>query len=254
MPMEIAGQFRIQATVRPDGDPAAVEAALNEELERFLREGPTERELSRVQTQYRAGFVRSLEAVGGFGGKSEILAENQVYGDDPGFFRKELQRVDDATSADLTQAAQRWLTGDVYVLEVHPFPQLSAKPEGVDRSELPETGSPPIAEFPDLQRSTLSNGLEVVLAERHAAPLVDFRLMVDAGYAADQFAAPGTASLAMNMLDEGTTDRTSLEISEELAMLGASLGTGSDLDVSTVQLSALRENLDASLPFSPTLF
>jgi zinc protease len=51
----------------------------------------------------------------------------------------------------------------------------------------------------------------------------------------------------MAMLDEGTTRRTSLQISDQLARLGANLGTGSKLDVSTVSLEALKENLDPSL-------
>jgi zinc protease len=51
----------------------------------------------------------------------------------------------------------------------------------------------------------------------------------------------------MDMLDEGTKKRSALEISEELAQLGANLGTGSGLDMSTVFLSALKTNLDASL-------
>jgi zinc protease len=72
-------------------------------------------------------------------------------------------------------------------------------------------------------------------------------LLVDAGYAADQFGLPGTASLAMNMLDEGTKNRDSLEISDELARLGATLTTGSNLDMSTVSMSALKGNLEASL-------
>ncbi|HEX2521765.1 MAG TPA: pitrilysin family protein, partial [Terriglobia bacterium] len=78
-------------------------------------------------------------------------------------------------------------------------------------------------------------------------PVLNFNLLVDAGYAADQFATPGTAKLAMAMLDEGTKKRSSLQISEELALLGATLGSGSNLDVSTVSLSALKSNLDASL-------
>ncbi|HEX9975528.1 MAG TPA: pitrilysin family protein, partial [bacterium] len=98
-----------------------------------------------------------------------------------------------------------------------------------------------------LQRATLSNGLKIILAERHAIPVVNFNLMMDAGYAADQFGLPGTASLAMNILDEGTKTRDALQISEELAMLGAQLRTGSNLDMSTVYLSALKENLDGSL-------
>jgi zinc protease len=49
------------------------------------------------------------------------------------------------------------------------------------------------------------------------------------------------------MLDEGTTSRTALEISAELDRLGAVLNTGSDLDLSSVTMSMLKENLDASL-------
>src|SRR5205823_4415902 len=81
-----------------------------------------------------------------------------------------------------------------------------------------------------------SNGLKVVLAERHTIPVVNFNLQLDAGYAADQFATPGTARLAMNMLDEGTKTRSALEINDEVARLGANLNTSSDLDTSTVFL------------------
>src|SRR5439155_20408672 len=88
---------------------------------------------------------------------------------------------------------------------------------------------------------------KVVLAERHAIPVVNFNLQLDAGYASDQVAAPGTAKLAMNMLDEGTKSRSALEISDELARLGANLETSSDLDTSTVFLSAMKANLDPSL-------
>jgi zinc protease len=93
----------------------------------------------------------------------------------------------------------------------------------------------------------LANGLKVVLAERHTIPVVNFNLQLDAGYASDQFASPGTAKLAMNMLDEGTKSRSALEISAELARLGANLETSSDLDTSTVYLSAMKANLDPSL-------
>jgi zinc protease len=51
----------------------------------------------------------------------------------------------------------------------------------------------------------------------------------------------------MEMIDEGTKKRTALQISEELSLLGASLGSGSDLDVSYVSLSALKNKLDESL-------
>lgn len=244
---EIAGQLQIRASARPGVELAEVERALTEELERFLREGPTNQELERVKTQYRARFVRGVERIGGFGGKSDVLAMNEVYAGSPDFYKTTLERVAGATARDLQNAAVKWLSDGMYVLEVHPFPQYTTVASDVDRSALPTPGEPPTARFPQMQRATLSNGLEIVLAERHAVPVVNLRLLVDAGYAADQFGLPGTSSLAMSMLDEGTRRRTALEISEELAMLGATLGAGSNLDMSTVFFSSLTENLDESL-------
>jgi zinc protease len=244
---EIGSQFFIQARPQPGGDLAAVERAIDEELARFIREGPTPAELQRVKTQARANFVRGAERIGGFGGKSDILATNMVYAGNPDFYRTSLTRVANATAAQLRNVARDWLSDGVYILEVHPFPQLQASTGTVDRSKLPDVASPPEPRFPTIATATLLNGLKVYLAERSTVPLVNFNLMVDAGYAADHQGVLGTASLAMNMLDEGTKTRTALQISDALQRLGAQLGTGSNVDMSNVFLSTLRENMDSSL-------
>lgn len=246
---EIACQFVIEATAKPGEDLAKIEKAIDEELSRFLAEGPAEKELRRVKTQFRARFIRGIERIGGFGGKSDILAQNEVYGGSPDFYKKYHAWVNGASLQDIKSTSGKWLSDGVYVLEVHPFPELQASDSGAERvaGKLPEAGEPPVAKFPELQRAVLSNGLKVVLAKRQSVPLVNFNLMVDAGYAADQFAIPGTASLAMSMLDEGTEKRSALEINEELSMLGANLNTGSNLDISTVSLSVLKSNLNAAL-------
>ncbi|MGI9545364.1 MAG: M16 family metallopeptidase, partial [Cyclobacteriaceae bacterium] len=244
---EIAGIFVIQADVKPGVSNEIVENAINEEFKSFLADGPTEKEMNRIKTQSFANFTRGIERIGGFGGKSDILASNQVYAGTPDFYRERLKGMRDATAAEVTKAANKWLTDGKYVLEINPFPQYSTSASEVDRSKLPELGATGKATFPDLQRATLSNGMKIVLAERKTIPVVQFNLMLDAGYASDQFAKPGTASLAMNMMDEGTKNRTSLEINDELAMLGARLNSYSNLDVSTVSLNALKSNLDASL-------
>ena len=244
---EIGGLFSVTASARPGIELSRVEKAVDEELARFLAGGPTPAELARVKVGARAGFIRGVERIGGFGGKSDVLAQGEVFAGRPDFYQARLQRVAAGTAAQVRSAAARWLSDGDYTLEVHPFPDYSAAPKGADRSAPPPTGTPPAAEFPALERATLSNGLKVVLAERRSIPQVRFDLLLDAGYAADQFALPGTASLAMTMLDEGTTTRTALQISDRLADLGANLGAGSRLDVSMVSLSALRDQLDPSL-------
>jgi zinc protease len=244
---EIASQFYIEATAKPGGDLAKVEKAIDEELAKFLAEGPAANEVERVKTQYMANFTRGIERIGGFGGKSDILAQNQVWAGDPEYYKTRLQRYQATTAQNLLAAAKTWLSDGVYILEVHPFAEYKTTKTDVDRTKLPTPGAPPAVKFPVLQRKTLSNGLKIIFAERQSIPLVNFNLLVDAGYAADQFGVPGTASLALNMMDEGTKTRTALQISEELAMLGANLGTGSNLDMSSVTLSALKNNLEASL-------
>jgi zinc protease len=244
---EIGGKFIIVATARPGESLTQVERAIDDELAKFLDKGPTAKELERVKTENVANFIRGIERIGGFGGKSDVLAQNQVYMGSPDFFKTTLARTREATIANVQGAAQRWLSDGVYILEIHPFPAYETTASKVDRSKVPMPTIVPEVKFPTLQRTNLPSGLKIVLAERHSVPLVNFRMQLDAGYAADQFASPGTAKLAMNMLDEGTKSRSSLEISEELSGLGASLSAGSDLDTSSVSLSALKENLDASL-------
>jgi zinc protease len=98
-----------------------------------------------------------------------------------------------------------------------------------------------------VEKATLANGLKVQFVRRTAVPVVGFSLLIDAGYAADRSATPGTARLALDMLDEGTTTRTSEQISERLAALGASINMFCDLDACHVTLNALRDKLDPSL-------
>ncbi|MBI3981900.1 MAG: insulinase family protein [Gemmatimonadetes bacterium] len=244
---EIGGQILVWATARPGGSLAAVERAMDEELARFLRDGPTPQELQRVKTQFRANFLRGIERIGGFGGKSDVLAQGEVYAGRPDHYKTRLERVAAMTAADIQRTANAWLADGAFVLEVQPFPQYQVAESTADRTRVPEPGPPPAVAFPRLQRATLPNGLTLVLAERHSIPQVNMRLVVDAGYAADRSARPGTARLALDMMDEGTTTRSSLQISEQLALLGATLGTGSNLDASFVAMSALKDNFDASL-------
>jgi zinc protease len=244
---EIAGQFYVQATAKPGGDLAQVEKELDEELARFLKEGPTAEELARVKAQYEANFIRGIERIGGFGGKSDRLAQSQVFRGSPDAYKISLRRVQEATAEDLKAAANRWLSDGVFILEVQPFPNYKTATTGADRSKAPDTGTPPELKLPKLQRATLKNGLKVILAERHEVPLVSFWLNVDAGYAADQFASPGTASMTAALLNGGTKTRTALQISDEQALLGAQLNASSNLDLSIVQLSALKSKLDPSL-------
>ena len=243
---EIGCLFTIEANAKPGVDLSKVEKTIDEELAKFLQNGPTEDELDKVKTKNYAGFVRGLERVGGFGGKSDILAKYQTYFGTPDYYKTWLSQMNEAKASDILETAKEWLNDGQYVLEVHPFPEMKNTAD-VDRTKIPELGTSPALSFPNFQRVTLSNGLPVILAQRNTIPVVNLSLTFDAGFASDQFAVPGTAKLAMNMMDEGTIMRNALQISDDMEKLGSRLSTGSNLDQSFITLNTLKKNIDPSL-------
>ncbi|MCC7250016.1 MAG: insulinase family protein, partial [Lysobacter sp.] len=106
---QLGSNFLINATVKKGVDPAKVEAAIDEELKKLLRDGPTQAELNQARTAIKAGFVRGIERIGGFGGKADVLAECAVYTRDPACFRASLKTVDTATVAQIKTSGNTWL-------------------------------------------------------------------------------------------------------------------------------------------------
>ena len=244
---EIASTFITMANVKPGKDVEEVKAILLAEIDNLIKNGPTEEELKRVKASYFSGFIKGLERIGGFGGTSDILASNETYFGDASYYKTVLKYVEDATTEDIKATAQKWLTKGKHTIVCNPFPEYSVSKSSVDRSKLPELGTPKTSKFPVVQRSKLSNGLNIVLAKREGVSTIVMDLMIDAGYKTDFLSSPGTASLAMNLLDEGTKEMNSLEINEKLELLGASLYTFSGQDNSNVYMNTLKPSLTASL-------
>ena len=267
---QLGSNFMVMATVKQGQDPAKVEKIIDEEIERLLKEGPTAEELARAKTGSRAAFIRGIERIGGFGGKADALAECTVYTGDPGCFRTSLANIDKATAADLKRLGAQWLDKGSHTLVVEPGERVALKedpsqapkpfnvpavdsrystlPEQVDRKAgVPQTREFPQLKFPALQRATLKNGTQVVLAERHEIPVVQFSYQFPGGFTADQGRKPGTANFTMNLMTEGAGKLGSLAFADAADALGASLDAGAGLDSVTVDMSALKENLVPSL-------
>ena len=272
-PLALAGQFELQADVKQGVDPAKVEAAIADEWAKFLKDGPTGEELQRMRIRSHAGFVRSAEKVAH---QAWVLAEGQTYRNDPAAYKADFMALDAATPASVLAAAQKWIAKGDYTLIVkpgtpnaqediaetaglpnadgRPAPKLPAAHEyktiksAIDRNAgVPAVTSFPDLNFPTLQHGKLKNGIEVVLAERHAVPIVQVKLLFSGGYASDQGRKLGTASFTAGMLDEGTQTLDSLEIARRRERLGASLSTGCDLDTCSASASALKSQLAPSL-------
>jgi predicted Zn-dependent peptidase len=243
---EISSQFNIIAEAKPGVSLGKIDTVINEELKKILAAGPTQQELERAKTRYFSGVVKGLERIGGFGGKSDVLAEAETFGGDASHYKKNHQYVKDATVSDVQKAGQQWLSDGEYVLNIVPYGDYATTPSDLNRKEAPALGQSVTPKFPEVKQFSLSNGLKVAFVERKAVPVVNMSLMINAGYAADM-GEYGLATMVGTMLTEGTKTRTSLQLSDQMADLGASIYCSSDLDNTYLGMSALKNNIDASL-------
>ncbi|WP_163830785.1 M16 family metallopeptidase [Spartinivicinus ruber] len=244
---QLAGQLFIMADAKPGISLAKLERAIKEELSRLQSSGPTLDELALVKTQQAAGFIRQLERVGGFGGKSDILAAGEFYANDPAFYLKSYEYQKKTSPADIRKVMKKWLTKGKVVVEVEPTTKLTKTKSTVDRSAVPGAGEVKPFKLPEVSQTTLSNGLKVLLASRPGTSTVEMDWLFDAGYAADAQHSPGTANFTLAMMKEGTKSKDSIALDKELSKLGADISVGSSVDSSSVSLSALKDNIEKSV-------
>ena len=115
------------------------------------------------------------------------------------------------------------------------------------RAAAPPPGPSRPYHFPNVTRETLKNGLEILIAENHSAPLVAARALICSGADRDTADLAGLASMTAELLDEGAGDRDAIRIAEDLGLLGASLATGTDWDASYVSVDVLSRTFDPTL-------
>ena len=107
------------------------------------------------------------------------------------------------------------------------------------RRQQPAPLPPRPLNIPTPYETSLPNGLQLVVVEDKRLPLVSYRLAFRTGDAHDPSGLPGLTEMLTGMLTEGTESRTSRQIAEEIARIGATLTAGASADYTTVAASAL---------------
>ncbi|HEV7844491.1 MAG TPA: insulinase family protein, partial [Pyrinomonadaceae bacterium] len=257
--------FQITATAKPGVKPEELEKAIDEELDALRKEGPRQEEVERARNLIQSQIVRGLEVLGGFGGVADRLNQYNHYLGDPGYLAKDLARFDKANAAAIQKIAQDKLSKNsrvvVYgvpgkkVIDDVPKtaeqdkddPNPGANIPGQEwRKQQPGAGTSSSLLLPVPQSFKLSNGLTVLFVEQHSLPVVSANLVVLSGSERNPSDKPGLASFTADMLDEGTNKRSTLQIADDVAQIGATLQSGSTSDQTTISTRVLKKNVDAA--------
>ena len=257
--------FYIEATAKPGVKLEDLEKAIDDEINLMRTEGPTQAEVERARNTNEALIVRGLETLGGFGGVADLLNKYNHYLGDPAYLAKDLDRYRNASTASVKKVAADKLTKNSRVViygvkgekVVNDPPKTTEKAEAAPiqqstdksqdwRNQPPQAGPASSLTLPVPKSFKLANGLTVMLVERHNLPIVSANLVVLRGSEANPMDRPGLAAFTADMLDEGTQKRSTLQIADDVAQIGATLATGSTSDSSFVAVRALKKNADAA--------
>ena len=262
--------FEIQATAKPGVKPEDLERAIHDELAKLRSEGPTQAELERARNVIETRVIQALERLGGFGGVADRLNRYNHYLNDPGYLAKDIARYNNATVADLKRVANAALLPNASVV-VYGLPGkkviddpprtkeeqekeakqtstvASTMPDEPWRRTAPQPGPLSQMSLPVPSTIKLSNGLTVLLVEEHKLPVVSAHLVVLTGSDANPVKKPGLASFTAAMLTEGTNRRSALEIADDAAQIGASIGSISTTDFSSASIRLLKQNVEPGL-------
>ncbi|TQK06935.1 pitrilysin family protein [Herbaspirillum sp. SJZ107] len=268
----LTSTFMIDATARPGIDGAQLEGAIDAELKALRDVGPSDAEVERARNTIETAMLTSIEKLGGAGLANQLNQYNQYTGD-PGYLTRDLERLRRVSAADVRRVAQAWLQPNARVVVTGvpgtpdfgpdvPTPKPSTKPAakaarakavaGINRDEAwrrspPKAGPAPAFTLPGGEAFKLPNGLTVIHHYNPALPLVAAELVVKSGSDANPDGHPGLAGFTAQLLQEGTATRSAPRIADEIAQLGAFLGSDSTADASTVSLLSLRSTFGAAL-------
>ena len=115
------------------------------------------------------------------------------------------------------------------------------------KTSLPKPGPDPKFSLPPIEKTKLSNGLNVWVVRQAELPIVSMNLVINSGGTLDPADRSGVSSATANMLNQGTKARSANDISNQLQSIGASVNANAGWDSTNVTMQTLTKNLDKAL-------
>ena len=120
-------------------------------------------------------------------------------------------------------------------------------------AERPKPGPTREYHFPKFERSSLRNGLRLVVAPIHRLPIVTVLAVADAGALWDETGREGTAPLVAKLLLEGAGDLDGAELTERFEQLGATIESAADWDAALISMTVTTERLAPAMALFATV-
>lgn len=265
---QLGSLFRIDVLANPGVDLERVEKAIDEEVSRLAKDGPTAQELEKRKLRVELSMLSGMQSAAA---KADQLNEYDYIWGEPNSFQRDLDRYRNATVAGVQQWAQRVFTQDArlvaLVLPEGPEQTEAAADKAPDKAvaKAPETASSqpskplerkpsprdqqpkltPVEAFnpPMPEVFKLRNDIQVMVWNKSELPLVSMSVVfLRGGYLVGDSNRAGAVYMTADMLDEGTIELDALKYNDAMQELGARFSTSAERDCILVSLTALKRN------------
>ena len=273
--LEVAGLIVFDAKTFPGVKLDDVQAAFDEALARFEKEGVDPKDLERYKNQEETRTYNRLTSTNG---KAISMARDNVFGGAPDRSLRELDKYREVTVDDVMRVYEKYVKGRPF-LSVGIYPegqsalavtgsvpaqveqesiddqQMSSEggqivddpyektPSQIDRSVEPALmANTPELSVPAVWSSTLPNGMQIKGIEYGELPLVNFSIELNQGMLLDAPGKVGVAYLTAQMLNEGTASKTPEQLEEAIGQLGASIRVACSRESMTLSGLCLKKN------------
>jgi zinc protease len=255
------GWFEVGAVADPSKSLEEIDNAILAELTALREKGVTLDEIKRAQSQLSAAYLLGSRDIGA---QARQLGNDFSVTGDYQFTDKYLANVDRVTPADILRVANKYLKEDdrtvgyFYPSQIVNTPPTSTQGNQTSENHSPSTPVDPaeVAKYlpaadPDRpsdnrnlpQSVTLNNGTRVFLLPDPSTPTITLSGNIVAGTEYDRPEKAGTAALVASNLNNGTKNRSALQIASTLEAKGATLGFGASREGVSIGGSALAKDV-----------
>lgn len=273
---ELAGQLELSVRAFADKDLDEVATAINDAFAKFEQEGISEKDLNRIKAGQETSFYNALSSVLG---KGVQLAQYNIFAKNPGFINEDIQKVLAVTPEDVMRVYELYIKGKNYIATSFvPKENLMAALEGSEKAEVveeqiipgaeesfdasiqanyekapstfdrsvePPYGKNPEIKIPDVWEDSFDNGMKIYGIENTEVPLTQFNMVIDGGQLLDDPQKVGIANLLAQLMTKGTKNKTTAELEDAIAQLGASVNVYATTESINISVNTLSRNHNA---------
>ena len=274
---EIAGEFYLFISPNEGEDIDGLMPSLRKGLERFETNGISQEDLDRIKAGIEVDFYGQVQSALG---KAIQLGEYNVYTGDPEFYKKDIANIQAVSTADVMRVYNKYIKdkpnitvsftpkgalslalegavkadvieekvvqGEGAAPDFDPAARIikNPTPSAFDRTIEPKFGASYDLPSAEIWRDSFGNGLKVFGIQSDETPLINFSLELDSGRQFGSVEKPAVAALAANMLEKGTTNKTTAELEDAIKSLGSSISVSNRNTGTFISGTTLKRNFD----------